>query len=83
MGTLLSSVGWIYLLFPAAPNKTPTGAETFSPPVKHCIRPDCPVLHGGLLGNEIIVEARLFTIRRGVVPVRYHSLYCYGVCLST
>lgn len=83
MGALLSSVGWIYLLFPEARNKTPTGAETFSPPVKRCIRPDCPVLHGGLLGNEIIVEARLFTIRRGVVPVRYHSLYCYGVFLST
>ncbi|KAJ7892674.1 hypothetical protein B0H13DRAFT_1625428, partial [Mycena leptocephala] len=53
------------------------GAETTSPPVTVCINETCK--SAGLaqpLGEESVVEARLYTLRRGVLPVFSKSLYC-------
>lgn len=49
------------------------GAETVNPPMKTCPRPEC---HGASLREPRSVESRLYTLRRGVLPVFSISTYC-------
>ncbi|KAJ7492057.1 hypothetical protein FB451DRAFT_1021989, partial [Mycena latifolia] len=51
------------------------GAETLVPPVSFCLRPSCNSAH---LSEKRVVEARLYTLRRGILPVFSKSLYCRG-----
>ncbi|KAJ7125554.1 hypothetical protein C8R43DRAFT_898602, partial [Mycena crocata] len=48
------------------------GAQTLSPPVSSCIQPGC----NSDLDEESVVEGRLFTLRRGVLPIFSKSKYC-------
>ncbi|KAJ7126519.1 hypothetical protein C8R43DRAFT_1134848 [Mycena crocata] len=49
------------------------GAETIEPPMKHCPRPECMSYEM----NEVsVVEARLYTVHRGILPVFSKSRYC-------
>ncbi|KAJ6621201.1 hypothetical protein B0H10DRAFT_1945562 [Mycena sp. CBHHK59/15] len=48
-------------------------AETIAPPVSTCPRHGC---HSASLSDKIIAEARLYTLRRGILPVFSKSLYC-------
>ncbi|KAJ7021487.1 hypothetical protein C8F04DRAFT_1195402 [Mycena alexandri] len=50
------------------------GAEPLNPPIRFCTRAQCK---GAKLGGESLVEARLYTLQRGVLPVFSRSLYCY------
>ncbi|KAJ7510345.1 hypothetical protein B0H11DRAFT_1702034, partial [Mycena galericulata] len=50
------------------------GVETIAPPISFCPRPSCD---SHKLGEESRVEARLFTLRRGILPVFSTSLYCH------
>ncbi|KAJ6609392.1 hypothetical protein B0H10DRAFT_1813877, partial [Mycena sp. CBHHK59/15] len=50
-----------------------TGAEPLNPPVHVCPRPGCNHM---TLGEASVVEARLYTLNRGVLPVFSRSLYC-------
>ncbi|KAJ7178438.1 hypothetical protein C8R43DRAFT_872162, partial [Mycena crocata] len=48
-------------------------AETIEPPMKHCPRPECM----SYKMNEVsVVEARLYTLHRGILPVFSKSRYC-------
>ncbi|KAJ6595275.1 hypothetical protein B0H10DRAFT_1960552 [Mycena sp. CBHHK59/15] len=49
------------------------GAEPLNPPVHVCPRPGCNHM---TLGEASVVEARLYTLNRGVLPVFSRSLYC-------
>ncbi|KAJ7612384.1 hypothetical protein DFH06DRAFT_1345128 [Mycena polygramma] len=49
------------------------GAEPLLPPISSCLF--CP---SSPLKEPIIVEGRLFTLRRGVLPIFSKSLYCRG-----
>ncbi|KAJ7761270.1 hypothetical protein DFH07DRAFT_771595 [Mycena maculata] len=46
------------------------GAEPLRPPITSCLK--CQ--HG--LGKESIVEGRLYTLHRGILPIFSKSLYC-------
>jgi len=50
-----------------------SGAETISPPVTVCPQPSCS---SHKLGEPSIVESRLYTLKRGILPVFSKSLYC-------
>lgn len=60
------------------PSTSLIGAANLEPPVERCIRPQCTVQGGGLLAKDVPVECRLFTLRRGVLPVHQISSYCSG-----
>ncbi|KAF9005725.1 hypothetical protein BDZ89DRAFT_966423 [Hymenopellis radicata] len=49
------------------------GAEMLYPPHRRCPDPTC---QGSKLGNAVYVEARLYTLHRGVLPVYSISLNC-------
>ncbi|KAJ7168262.1 hypothetical protein C8R43DRAFT_876677, partial [Mycena crocata] len=49
------------------------GAETIVSPVSYCTRSSCNSL---LLTDKRDVEARLYTLRRGILPIFSRSLYC-------
>ncbi|KAJ7286256.1 hypothetical protein C8J57DRAFT_1169032 [Mycena rebaudengoi] len=49
------------------------GAETIAPPFTVCPHDGC---HSARLGEPSIVEARLYTLHRGILPVFSRSLYC-------
>lgn len=49
------------------------GAESIYPPIKTCPRPQC---NNTFLGEPRTVESRLYTLRRGVLPVFSVSTYC-------
>ncbi|KAJ7486073.1 hypothetical protein B0H11DRAFT_1721890, partial [Mycena galericulata] len=51
------------------------GAETIVPPITSCLHPDCSSAN---LSEKRIVEARLYTLRRGILPIFSKSLYCRG-----
>ncbi|KAK6984199.1 hypothetical protein R3P38DRAFT_2576236 [Favolaschia claudopus] len=53
------------------------GAEAINPPISHCHRPECCKQ---LLTDPSVVEARLYTLTRGVLPVYSRSLYCRSSC---
>ncbi|KAJ7336318.1 hypothetical protein DFH08DRAFT_706356, partial [Mycena albidolilacea] len=59
-----------YLFILAAP-----GAQSIVPPVTACTRPEC---NNANLSEKRIVEARLYTLRRGIIPIFSKSLYCRG-----
>jgi hypothetical protein len=63
-------VHYSYLFILAAP-----GAQSIVPPVTACIRPECNYAN---LSEKSIVEARLYTLRRGIIPIFSKSLYCRG-----
>lgn len=50
-----------------------SGAETIGPPVTLCPQPSCG---SHKLGEPSIVESRLYTLKRGILPVFSKSLYC-------
>ncbi|KAJ7178701.1 hypothetical protein C8R43DRAFT_942315 [Mycena crocata] len=55
------------------------GAETILPPVSFCIRSSCKSVIAGAprtLTDARPVEARLYTLRRGILPVFSKSTYC-------
>ncbi|KAJ7614703.1 hypothetical protein DFH06DRAFT_1013800 [Mycena polygramma] len=58
-----------------AAHKCLTGAEALNPPVTVCSQPACK---GRSLTDPRAVEARLYTLHRGVLPVFSHSTYCRG-----
>ncbi|KAJ7227497.1 hypothetical protein GGX14DRAFT_347217 [Mycena pura] len=49
------------------------GPETIGPPMSLCPRPECDYHK---LGEELVVEARLYTLHRGILPIFSKSLYC-------
>ncbi|KAJ7238239.1 hypothetical protein C8J57DRAFT_1087014, partial [Mycena rebaudengoi] len=49
------------------------GTETIGPPITSCTHPSCDSAH---LGEPSVVEARLYTLHRGILPVFSKSLYC-------
>ncbi|KAJ7369119.1 hypothetical protein DFH08DRAFT_678248, partial [Mycena albidolilacea] len=49
------------------------GANTLGPPLSFCSRPSCD---SRKLTKESLVEARLYTLRRGILPVFSRSLKC-------
>ncbi|KAJ6476418.1 hypothetical protein C8R45DRAFT_379283 [Mycena sanguinolenta] len=49
------------------------GAENLSPPVSYCVHPGC---NSNPLGEPSVVEGRLYTLRRGVLPIFSKSTYC-------
>ncbi|KAJ7267708.1 hypothetical protein B0H12DRAFT_1068094 [Mycena haematopus] len=49
------------------------GAEVLSPPVSSCLNSKC---NSHKLGEERSVEGRLYTLRRGILPIFSKSLYC-------
>ncbi|KAJ7498852.1 hypothetical protein FB451DRAFT_1347307 [Mycena latifolia] len=49
------------------------GAKTLAPPFQRCPRPKC---NNTPLGEASIVESRLYTLHRGVLPVFSKSTYC-------
>ncbi|KAJ7578705.1 hypothetical protein C8J56DRAFT_1060151 [Mycena floridula] len=53
------------------------GAEFLQPPITSCSDPKCN-RYGKALGERRVVESVLYTLRRGVLPVFSHSLYCRG-----
>ncbi|KAJ7169095.1 hypothetical protein C8R43DRAFT_876347, partial [Mycena crocata] len=55
------------------------GAEPLVPPVNSCPRVGCQ-RHGKTLTDTIDVEARLYTLHRGVLPVFSRSMYCRECC---
>ncbi|KAJ7105049.1 hypothetical protein C8R43DRAFT_906802 [Mycena crocata] len=60
---------------PPPPNLTIIiGAERLSPPITICPRSECMATK---LGSASVVEARLYTLHRGVLPVFSKSLYCH------
>ncbi|KAJ7220636.1 hypothetical protein GGX14DRAFT_354323 [Mycena pura] len=69
MKTLLFAL----LLVPQLGDCHSSGAETISPPVTVCLQPSC---HSHKLGEPSIVESRLYTLKRGILPVFSKSLYC-------
>ncbi|KAJ7688031.1 hypothetical protein B0H17DRAFT_938814 [Mycena rosella] len=52
-----------------------SGAETLVPPVSFCLHPSCNSTH---LSEKKVVEVRLYTLHRGILPVFSKSLYCRG-----
>ncbi|KAJ7126410.1 hypothetical protein C8R43DRAFT_1134993 [Mycena crocata] len=52
------------------------GAEFLGPPISSCTNPTCKAPPLALIGEENQVEARLYTLRRGVLPVFSKSRYC-------
>ncbi|KAJ7116818.1 hypothetical protein C8R43DRAFT_902319 [Mycena crocata] len=57
-------------------SKIKAGAEFLGPPISSCTNPTCNAPPLALLGEENVVEARLYTLRRGVLPVFSKSRYC-------
>ncbi|KAJ6561919.1 hypothetical protein B0H19DRAFT_1143016 [Mycena capillaripes] len=49
------------------------GAEPLKPPIRSCVHPECC---NATLKEPRVVEARLYTLNRGVLPVFSTSLYC-------
>ncbi|KAJ7225287.1 hypothetical protein GGX14DRAFT_349519 [Mycena pura] len=49
------------------------GAETIVPPATSCTRAGC---NSATLSEKRTVEARLYTLRRGILPIFSQSLYC-------
>ncbi|KAJ7273897.1 hypothetical protein C8J57DRAFT_1224805 [Mycena rebaudengoi] len=49
------------------------GTETIGPPITSCTHPSCD---SARLGEPSVVEARLYTLHRGILPVFSKSLYC-------
>ncbi|KAJ7131748.1 hypothetical protein C8R43DRAFT_895691 [Mycena crocata] len=57
-------------------SKIKAGAEFLGPPISSCTNPTCKAPPLALIGEENQVEARLYTLRRGVLPVFSKSRYC-------
>ncbi|KAJ7695408.1 hypothetical protein B0H17DRAFT_1131459 [Mycena rosella] len=54
-------------------NSCRAGVETVVPPTSVCLQPGC---NSAPLREEMVAEARLFTLCRGVLPIFSKSLYC-------
>ncbi|KAJ7117828.1 hypothetical protein C8R44DRAFT_626848 [Mycena epipterygia] len=72
MATRVTSVSPLNLVLDKV--LTISGAECLVPPVSHCPRSGC---HNLTLTHPIAVEGRLYTLKRGVLPIFSHSLYCH------
>lgn len=56
------------------------GVVSLRAPFKYCTRPEC---QNHSLGDPRITEARLFTLRRGILPIFPVSVYCRGMSIYT
>lgn len=65
---------WFFRWYFRWPLNTPNvGAETVQPPVQTCIRLECS---GKKLTHPSVIEARLYTLHRGILPIFSRSSYC-------